>query len=158
MRLFHLIQQESFPVETKCLLKQSPVSNSSKISKFSPFIEPQGLLRATGQTKQLAVSTFDSKHPILLDGRHPAVCLYWEQLHETHCHQSVDYLRTLVQQQFAIVKLRTSLRSFVPNVSLAANVERKLSTLLCQTFHGKDWHLKSVHLRTPELIILVRVT
>ena len=29
MRLFYLIQQESFPIETKCLLRQSPVSNSS---------------------------------------------------------------------------------------------------------------------------------
>ena len=113
MRLFYLIQQESFSVEMMCLLKQSPVSNSSKLSQFSPFIGPQGLLRATGRTKQLTVSIFDAKHPILLDSRHPAVRLYLEQLHETYCHQGVDYLRALVQQQFAIVKLRTALRSIV---------------------------------------------
>ena len=35
MRLFYLIQQESFSLELKCLLKQSPVNNSSKISQFS---------------------------------------------------------------------------------------------------------------------------
>ena len=87
MRLFYLTQQESFPVELKCLLKQYPVCNSSKISQFSPFIGPQGLLRETGRTKQLTVSTFDAEHPILLDSRHPAVRLYLEQLHETHCHQ-----------------------------------------------------------------------
>ena len=113
MRLFYLIQQESFSLELKCLLKQSPVNNSSKISQFSPFIGPQSLLRATGRTKQLTVSNFDAKHPILLDSRHPAVRLYLEQLHETHCHQGVDYMRALVQQQFAIVKLRTALRSIV---------------------------------------------
>ena len=112
LRLFYLIQQESFPVELKCLLKQSPVSNSSKLSQFSPFIGPQGLLRATGRTKQLTVSTFDAKHPILLDSRHPAVRLYLEQLHETRCHQGVDYMRALVQQQFAIVN-RTALRSII---------------------------------------------
>ena len=89
------------------------VSNSSKLSQFSPFIGPQGLLRATGRTKQLTVSTFDAKHPILPDSCHPAVRLYLEQLHETYCHQGVDYLRALVQQQFAIVKLRTALRSIV---------------------------------------------
>ena len=93
MILFYLIQQESFPVEMKCLLKQYPVSNSSKSSQFSPFIGPQGLLRATGRTKQLTVPTFDAKDPILLDNRHPAVRLYLEQLHEAHCHQGVDYLR-----------------------------------------------------------------
>ena len=89
------------------------ISNSSKLSQFSPFFGPQGLLRATGRNKQLTVSTFDAKHPVLLDSRHPAVRLYLEQVHETHCHQGVDYLRTLVQQQFAIVKLRTTLRSIV---------------------------------------------
>ena len=109
MRLFYLIQRESFPAELKCLLKQSPVSNSSKLSQFSPFIGPQSLLRATGRTKQLTVSSFDAKHPILLDSRHPAVRLYLEQLHETHCHQGVDYMRALVQQKFGIVKLRTAL-------------------------------------------------
>ena len=114
-RFFNLIQQESFPVELKCLLKQSPVSNSSKVSQFSSFIGPQGLLRATGQTKQLTVSNFDAKPPILPESSHPAVCLYLEQLHETHCHQGVDYLKALVQQKFAIGKLRTALRSIVSN-------------------------------------------
>ena len=112
-RLFYRIQQESFPVETKYLLKQSPVSNSFKISQFSPFIGPQGLLRALGRTKQLAVSIFDANHPILLDSRHPAVRLYLEQLHETHCHQGVDYLKALVQQEFAIVNLGTAVKSIV---------------------------------------------
>ena len=103
---------ESFPVETNCMLKkQYPVSNSSKV--FFPFFEPQGLLRGTGRTKQLTVSTFDAKHPILLYSRHPVVRFYLKQLHETHCHRGVDKLRALVKQQFAIVKLRTALRSIV---------------------------------------------
>ena len=110
---------ETFPSHpTRVISRRNEVSAETippqqLFKSLSLFIGPQGLLRATGQTKQLAVSTFDSKHPILLDGRHPAVCLYWEQLHETHCHQGVNYLRTLVQQQFAIVKLRTALRSIV---------------------------------------------
>ena len=47
MRLLHPVQQETFPVETKCSLKQSPVSNFSKLSQFSHLIQPQGLVRAT---------------------------------------------------------------------------------------------------------------
>ena len=53
------------------------------------------------------------KTPYFTGQRHPAIRLYLEQLHKTHCHQGVDYMRTLVQQQFAIVKLRTALRSIV---------------------------------------------
>ena len=112
-RLFHVIQNESFSSEKRNLLRNSPLSSSSKILQFSPFIGPQGLLRATGRTKQLQTSSFDAKHPILLDSTHHAVRLFLQHLHEKHCHQGVDYLRALVQQQFAIVRLRTTLRSIV---------------------------------------------
>ena len=36
-----------------------------------------------------------------------------EHLHKNHYHQGVDYLRALVQQRFAVVKLRTTLRTIV---------------------------------------------
>ena len=49
-RLFHLVQLESFNTEKKCLLKSSSLSKSSKIVEFSPFIGPNGLLRASGRT------------------------------------------------------------------------------------------------------------
>ena len=115
-KLFYLAQSESFPIEKKLLLKKSPLSRSSKLLQFSPFVGPNGLLRATGRTKQLDVSSFDAKHPVLLDSRHPVTRLFLEHLHRAHCHQGVDYLRALVQQQFAIVKLvklRTALKSIV---------------------------------------------
>ena len=107
------MQQESFPSERKCLLKGSPHNRASKILQFSPFIGPQGLLRATGRTKQLEASNFDAKHPVPFDSRHPVIRLLLEHLHQTHCHQGVDYLRALVQQQFAIVKRRAALRTVV---------------------------------------------
>ena len=110
-KLFFLVQSESFPNETKNLLKSCPLSKPSIIKDFSPFIGPNGLLRAQGRTKHLEVANFDVKHPILLDSRHPAVRLFLEHLHEKHYHQGVEYLRALIQQKFAIVKLRTTLRT-----------------------------------------------
>ena len=47
MKLFYLTQSDSFPTGKKNLLKSSLLSSSSKILQFSPFIGPQGLLRAT---------------------------------------------------------------------------------------------------------------
>ena len=110
-KLFCLAQTESFPSEKRCLLKSSPLSKSSPLNNFSPFIGPNGLIRATGRTKQLKVATFDVKHPILLDSRHPLVRLFLVHLHQQNCHQGVEYMRALIQQKFAIVKLRTALRS-----------------------------------------------
>ena len=112
-KLFYLAQEESFPMEKKSLLDQTQISSSSKLRQFTSFVRPKSLLRATGRTKQLAASNFDAKHPVLLDSRHPVVRLYLQQLHETHCHQGVDCLRALVQQQLANVKLRTALKSIV---------------------------------------------
>ena len=81
------------------------------MTNFSPFLGPNGLLRATGRTKQQEIATFDVKHPVLLDSRHPVVRLYLEHLHRKHCHQGVEYLRALIQQKFTAIKLRTVLRS-----------------------------------------------
>ena len=111
--MFYLVQLESFNTEKKCLLKSLPLSKSSKIVEFSPFIGPNGLLRASGRTKQLDVASFDMKHPILLDSRHPLVRLFLENFHINQCHQGVEYLRALIQQEYAIVKLRPTLRSIV---------------------------------------------
>ena len=101
-----------FPQRKGTYWKTHP-SSSSKILQISPFIGPQGLLRATGRPKKLDVLSFDAKDPISLDSHHPVTRLFLENLHRTHCHQGVDYLRALVQQQFAIVKLRAALRTIV---------------------------------------------
>ena len=112
-KLFQLGHEESFPMKKKSLLDQASTSASSKLRQFTPLLGPKGLLHATGRTKQLAASNFDAKHSVLLDSQHPVVRLHLEHLNETPCHQDVDYLRALVQQQLVIVKLRTALRSIV---------------------------------------------
>ena len=95
-RLLYLTQAESFHAEKSNLLKPIPLGKTSKIVRFSHFIGPNGLLRASGRTRLLETATFDVKHPILLDARHPPVRLFSEHLHSQHCHQGVDYLRALV--------------------------------------------------------------
>ena len=99
--------------EKNTLLKSSPLNRTSKIAQISPFSGPNGLIRASGRTKQLNEATFDVKHPVVLDGRHPLVRLLLEHQHKIHCHQGVNYLRAFVQQRFAVVKLRTILRTIV---------------------------------------------
>ena len=113
-KLLYLVQSESFPNEKRSLLKCVAISKPPAIKDFSPFIGPNGLLRAQGRTKQLEVANFNVKHPILLDSRHSAVRSFLEHLHEKHCHQGVEYLRALIQQKYVIVKLRTALRAIQP--------------------------------------------
>ena len=96
----YLAQSESFPGIRKQLLQGKCCSRSSSLLPYSPFVGQGGLGVA-----------FDMKHPILLDARHPVVNLFLWQLHNVYHHQSVDYLRAVAQQKYAILKLRTVLRS-----------------------------------------------
>ena len=102
------------PEEFGQKVKLNKGADSNKVElNFFPFIGPNGLLRASGRTKQLDVASFDMKHPALLDSRHPLVRLFLENFHINQCHQGVEYLRALIQQEYAIVKLRPTLRSVV---------------------------------------------
>ena len=100
-------------MEKSNLFKSSSLSSKSKIAQFSPFIGSNGLVRASGRTKQLEVATFDVNYPTILDAHHPLIRLLLEHLHTQHFHQGVDNLKALVQQRFAVVKLRTALRTIV---------------------------------------------
>ena len=109
--MIFLSQTESFAQEKRLLSLQKPVQSKSQIPTYSPFIGPRGILRSTGRIKRFTEVDYNLKHPILLDGRHPFVNLYLRNQHLENHHEGVDYLRALVQRNFAVLKLRSVLRS-----------------------------------------------
>ena len=72
---------------------------------YSPFIGPNGFSRSSGRIRRLNETSFEAKHPVLLDGRHYLVKLIARYLH----HQSFDYMRAAIQSRFAVLKLRSTL-------------------------------------------------
>ena len=109
--LQYLVQGESFEAERKDLLDNKFVKRSSRIAPHSPFISPNGLIRSLGRIKRSIEVGFNVKHPIILDARHPFVKLFLEHKHVKHYHQGVEYLRSIVQEHYTVLKLRSSLRS-----------------------------------------------
>ena len=109
------------------VLKSTPHNKTCKLAQFSPFIGPNGLLRASGRTKNPNGANFDLKHSIRLDARHYLVRLLFEHTHVQHCHQGVDYLRALIQQRLAVFKLRKTLRTIVS--SSVTSCKRKAETV-----------------------------
>ena len=67
---------------------------------------------------------FDIKHPIVLDKRHTFVKLFLRHTHLKNHHQGIDYLRSQVQERYAIPKLRSTLRYI------------KLNCVLCRKFRA----------------------
>ena len=125
--LFLLSQKEAFPSEFKLLSSEKYVKNVSPIATLSPFIDPDGLLRSIGRISRFSELEFKNKYPIILDGRHPLVKLFVAHQHNKHEHQSIDYLRSVIQIEYAILKLRSLLRNIELNCKNCR--KRKLKTI-----------------------------
>ena len=68
------------------------------------------LIVSSCQIKRLTEVDLNFKHIILLHGRHPLVVLFLRHMHLKHLKEGFDYLRTLIKQTFAVLKLRATLR------------------------------------------------
>ena len=108
--IFKLVQQELFPNEFSALTKSQNISNSSKILQFTPFIDANGLIRAKGRLGKSDID-YDTKHPILLHWKHPAVELFLRSEHRRNFHEGTEYVRNVVQQNYWILGIRNALRS-----------------------------------------------
>ena len=104
-------KKKSFEAERKDLLDNKFVKRSSRSAPHSPFICPNGLIRSSGHIKRLIEIGFNVNYPIILDARHPFVKLFLEHTHVKNYHQGVEYLRSIVQEHYTVLKLRSSLRS-----------------------------------------------
>ena len=87
------------------------MKTSSRISSYSPFIGPNGLIRSTGRIQSLSATAFETRHPIILDSRHRLIRLFLRFYNIKHKHQSVDYLRSVNHQHFVVLRLRSALRA-----------------------------------------------
>ena len=116
--LLYLVQGESFNIERKDLLENKSVKRSSRFAQFPPFIGPHGLIRSSCRLRGLVEIDFDTKHPIVLDERHTFVKLLLRHTHLKNQHQGIDYLRSKVQELYAILKLRSTLHSIKTNCML----------------------------------------
>ena len=104
--------------EKRYLLDNKSVKKSSRIAQCTPFIGPHGLIRSSGRLRRPVEIDFDTKHPIVLDAGHNFVKLFLRHTHLKNHHQGIDYLRSKVQERYAILKLRSTLRSIKSNCVL----------------------------------------
>jgi hypothetical protein len=105
-----LTQHESFPKDFHCLAREQKLLSSSRIIHLAPFIDAAGILRAKGRTRKAPSLQYSAKHPIILDSKHPAVKLFLLRIHRQNHHQGVEYLRSIIQHEFWILHLRSTLR------------------------------------------------
>ena len=72
---------------------------------------PAGIIRSTGQIVRLVKTEFDIEYPILLDARHTLFRLLARSLHHNNFLQGLDFMRSVLNMEYAILGLRRLLRS-----------------------------------------------
>ena len=75
-QLLLISQKESFEAEYLLLSCEKIVEKSRRIAQYAPFMGPAVLIRSTGQIRHLVETEYDTKPPIILDGRHTLVKLF----------------------------------------------------------------------------------
>ena len=80
-RILSICQKEYFAAEYLLLTCDKTVKKSSRIAQYAPFMGPAFLIRSKGQNRHLVETEYDTKHPIILDGRHTLVKLFVSDFH-----------------------------------------------------------------------------
>ncbi|KRZ97806.1 hypothetical protein T08_739 [Trichinella sp. T8] len=78
-------------------------------AEFEPFLDEDGLLRAGGRLRQLALPP-ESKHAILLPSHHPVVELLIRNQHIRQLHASVNQTLVAIRTRFWIIKARNTVK------------------------------------------------
>ena len=83
--IFKQTQRDSFSTEVNELTQIEPINITSRLRHPSLFLDEDGLLRARGSLEKSQLD-YCMKHPIILDGNHPAVYLFIRQTHKDNQH------------------------------------------------------------------------
>ena len=104
--LLRCIQRERYGEEIEQLISGRDVKGGSSISRLSPFIGKDGLLRMQGRLAFASSLLYDEKHPIILPKCHLTLLLV-KNKHYMMKHAGVDTLVTAIRNNFWIVSVRT---------------------------------------------------
>ena len=111
IKLISYVQSQCFPEEIAYRTKRHPtlVKKSSRLSKLSPFMGKEGLLRVGGRIDRASIS-FDSRHPVIISSKYHVVELIIRHFHERDGHIGARSVLAAVQQEFWIIGGRSRIR------------------------------------------------
>ena len=101
---------------------EKEISISSKLQKFSAFLDEEGLIRAKGRIGKNQ-SNFNAKHPKLPDWKNDAVALVLRSAHKNKQLGGTKLVQNIVQQKIWILVIKKALDQSRASVIPAENAE-----------------------------------
>ncbi|XP_043642531.1 uncharacterized protein LOC122612775 [Drosophila teissieri] len=129
-RLIVLTQKNEFPAEYKVLSHKQPVPPASANSNLNPFLDGNGVLRASGRLQASEMLSYDEKHPIIL----PARCRFAELqvlfIHRISLHGGNQLMIRLIRSKFWIPKLKMLVKRTIHSCRVCVIHKKRLQTQL----------------------------
>ncbi|XP_042902562.1 uncharacterized protein [Parasteatoda tepidariorum] len=105
------VQNQCFSAEINTLKAERPLPKKSKISCFNPFLE-DNYLRLGGRLQFSNISS-DTRHPLLLDGKHYFVHLLIQHTHIRLHHLGVRIILSELRSTFWILRGRQAIKQVI---------------------------------------------
>ncbi|XP_055584715.1 uncharacterized protein LOC129737580 [Uranotaenia lowii] len=96
-----LTQNQSSPKEL-----HKSIERTSKLYNKSPVLDEFGVIRMEGRTMRAEFSSFDSRYPIILPGKHIVTRKLVENYHQRCGHGSRETVVNEIRQRFCVENLR----------------------------------------------------
>ena len=104
----------TFPEEVECLRKGRPIPQKSILRSLNPFLCDDGVVHVGGRVQNAPIA-HETKHPIVLHGKHRLTRLLIRQVHQRNCHAKSEHLFTLLRQKYWVLSGRTTVRTTIGN-------------------------------------------
>ncbi|XP_055600480.1 uncharacterized protein LOC129749527 [Uranotaenia lowii] len=123
--LIRLVQLQEFASEVSALRQSKPIPVKSRLRWFTPFLDPNGVMRVGGRLDR-APMTYDSKHQILLPYHHRFSTLLVQCYHERNLHASPQLLVGLLRLRYWIIGARNLAKVIVHRCTSCFRARPKL--------------------------------
>ena len=105
-----LSQRDHFCLEIESLKNDSITPESSSLFVLHPFMDSSGLVRVGGRVRNARIS-YDSRHPIILHGKHPITKLIISSEHTRLLHAGPTLVMASLCRHYHIVGCRKAIPS-----------------------------------------------
>jgi hypothetical protein len=112
-----LVQQEAFPDEYNCLVKNKPLPKSSPLIKLNPFLDADSIIRVGGRLVNANIF-YNKKFPIVIPKRHHITNLIVEREHLRRLHAGPQATLAAIRESYWLLGGRNTIRRILHNCVL----------------------------------------
>ncbi|XP_055381380.1 uncharacterized protein LOC129611975 [Condylostylus longicornis] len=107
-----IVQGHHFGHEIFQLQKRKVINGNSSLSKLSPFLDENGILRMAGRLRHSELN-YNERFPIILPDKSPFVRLLLEKVHRETLHGGAQLMLNVLNRNYWIIGARNQIRQVI---------------------------------------------